>query len=192
MKNFYKEQYEEIKTKCKDLSDEKEKTMQIFTTLIIVAIIPLLNMITEMKVFGYKLATYIVFAVLIVATGVTLFFTVYIYLKTKKEIEIGDIEETKEQVDEIKRNFKDIIQPGFTEIREKLEKMQLEVSITKDLSKILDEHFQRYYIDLYKRQYKIYNNRYNLLNKYYISIVANIFLEIVVAILIMISKIFIL
>lgn len=28
------------------------------------------------------------------------------------------------------------------EIREKLEKMQLEVSITKDLSKILDEHFQ--------------------------------------------------
>mgnify|MGYP001090594977 CR=1 FL=1 len=184
MKNFYKEQYEEIKTKCKDLSDEKEKTMQIFTTLIIVAIIPLLNMITEMKVFGYKLATYIVFAVLIVATGVTLFFTVYIYLKTKKEIEIGDIEETKEQVDEIKRNFKDIIQPGFTE-------KQIEF-VENARDEFLDEHFQRYYIDLYKRQYKIYNNRYNLLNKYYISIVANIFLEIVVAILIMISKIFIL
>ena len=184
MEDFYKNQYELIKKKNEELLERKENTMKIFTTVIIVVIFPLLNMILELKGFGYKLAFYIVFAILMLTVSFTLFYTVWLYLKRYKTTVSEDLGNTKELENQINSRYDEVISNEQNlEMRENLCKRR------KRLFKNIEDV---YYIELYREQLKNYRKKLIDLKIYYGAIIFNIIFETTLAVLIIIGKIFVL
>jgi len=185
MEKFYKEQYEEIKKKNNDLTKYKENTMKIFTSFIVVTILPLLNMITPMKLFGYKLACYIVFAVLLLVTGITLLLTILLYIRNDMQTEVVDLAKINKKVRDTNTEFDKLL----SEEQWSDDNIQYINGVRNEtISNFLD----RYYIELYDKNFESYNKRNSVLSWYFAVIVVNLIIEIALAILIIISKIFLL
>lgn len=184
MENFYKDQYELVKKKNEELLERKENTMKIFTTIIIVVVFPLLNMILGFKKFGYKLACYIVFTILMATVAITLFYTVFLYLKRYKTTVPENLRNTKELENQIYDRYSEIIN---NELDEKIKEI-----LCNKRKKLFKDIEDSYYIDLYREQLENYYKKLADLKIYYGAIVVNIIFEAVLAVLIVIGKIFLL
>lgn len=182
MLNFYKEKYEHMLNENRSLTQEKEKTLNIFTSIIILAIFPILSNILEIEIWGYRLANLIIFAILAVSVVVILIYTFYLYVRRYEEIEITDMNEVKQQEDEFQNRAEEII-AGATSEDEKEE-------LRKQWKKLKEDAIEKDYIERYNLLFKNYKNKNKKLRVYYILIIVSVSIEVTQLILLAIDKIF--
>lgn len=182
MDNFYKDRYDHMLEENRIIGEKKEKTLNIFTSIIILAIFPILNMIKEIKIFGYQLTVYIVFAVLLVGVLVTIFATLRQYAKKYEEIEIGSLKKFQKEQQEYEKNADKIIQSA-NDASEKEE-------LTRIKEKFNIEKVENYYSVAYDKLLSNYEEKNKALKHYYWWIIYDVFFEVIVAILLIINIIF--
>ena len=182
MLNFYKEKYEHMLNENRSLTQEKEKTLNIFTSIITLAIFPILSNILEIEIWGYRLANLIIFAILAVSVVVILIYTFYLYVRRYEEIEITDMNEVKQQEDEFQNRAEEII-AGATSEDEKEE-------LRKQWKKLKEDAIEKDYIERYNLLFKNYKNKNKKLRVYYILIIVSVSIEVIQLILLAIDKIF--
>ena len=182
MLNFYKEKYEHMLNENRSLTQEKEKTLNIFTSIITLAIFPILSNILEIEIWGYRLANLIIFAILAVSVVVILIYTFYLYVRRYEEIEITDMNEVKQQEDEFQNRAEEII-AGATSEDEKEE-------LRKQWKKLKEDAIEKDYIERYNLLFKNYKTKNRKLRVYYILIIVSVSIEVIQLILLAIDKIF--
>lgn len=180
MYEFYKEQYEHIVATNKNLIDKKERALNIFTSISIVTVFPMLKMIKEMSIFGYQLTAYIIFTISLLCICIAIYWTVKLYVKKHYEIVIQDLEQFRKDVESYEQKVEVLFEQG---------------NITNDkATKIIEKgkqtKIEMYYAKAYNQMLNNYNKKRKALDIYWIILAINICIEIVLAILIIIDIIF--
>lgn len=181
MDNFYKSQYEHMIEVNKNFSDKKEKALNIFTSVVILVVFPILNMIKQMPIFGYQLAAYVIFTILLVGICFNLIITLKQYAKRHYEIEIEDLEKWRKMVETYEQKMDKQIEKTDKKNAESLERMK-----EKNKRTIIEQ----YYAAAYNKMLENYEKKSKSLDHYYWILAVNIAIELILAILIIINIIF--
>lgn len=166
---FYEKEYLNLIEENKVVAGKRDFAFGLLTSLIVVTIIPLLDMIIEMEPFGLKLATLIIFAIFCINVLVSIIFTMYVNFKKFREYEIKSLQEVEDGYDELEGKY--ITQP---------EKLEQEV----------ENGYVKYYIKKYDELYKAIDSRRERVEILFKILAVNISWEVILGILVIISKIF--
>lgn len=166
---FYEKEYLNLIEENKVVAGKRDFAFGLLTSLIVVTIIPLLDMIIEMEPFGLKLATLIIFAIFCINVLVSIIFTIYVNFKKFKEYEIKSLQTTEDNYNDLKRSYAG--QPDR-------------------LEEEIENGYVDYYIEVHDALRKAIDNRRKRVSILLVILTVNISWEVIIGILVIISKIF--
>ena len=168
--DFYEKQYLNLLEENKGVAEKRNFAFGLFTSLIVITIFPILEMILAINSFALRVTALTFFAMFCINILVNIAFIIYINFMKFKEYEITNLQETEDSYNEICDRY---------------------VTDKEGLEKEINKGFREHYIQVYNALYKAIQERRKRINISLLILTINILWEIIICIFIIINKIFI-